>query len=527
MMTAQLRRLRLKSFCTALVLAACSGTPGTTPPAQNPHLAAGLVITMQLAATDQTAYVALVPGTIDSGTTATIVNVASGARRTTAVVDGGFDPVGVPANFGDTLSISVATSTGAVVVAEVVAAARPPHVIRVSPAKSQIDVPVNTNLTVVFSEPVNAGTLTSATMQLRQGTTTVPGTIAIDPASPWLATFTPTQPLVPAAAYTFTVTGAITDPSGLTLDAPITSTFVTADPQPVAAVVVTPRSIEFAGQTQLTAIAKDAAGNALPGGRFVWTSSNPQIASVDSTGLVTAVPQEMGTVTITATVGGRGGIAVLKADCANLALQCLAGSFARGVRTISGTISQLMPDGTRQPVPNATYYEWFYVLNFPVPSSYMYSRGPLQTDANGRFSMDSVQDGVAVVDLVVGFDQPCTTVANTIGHDAVMNVTVVDQAHPLPQFATAPPALSGTVTQMVNGTLVPVIGALVQVTTAEDVVVAVTHADSAGHYSICNLPFSELYFGENLSLSATKPFYGAFTPLLPLKAGGTRDIIVP
>ena len=140
-MTAQLRRLRLKSFFTALVVAACSGTPGTTPPAQNPHLAAGLVITMQLAATDQTAYVALVPGTIDGGTTATIVNVASGARRTTAVLDGGFDPVAVPANFGDTLSISVATSTGAVVIAEVVAAARPPHVIRVSPAKSQIDVP--------------------------------------------------------------------------------------------------------------------------------------------------------------------------------------------------------------------------------------------------------------------------------------------------------------------------------------------------------------------------------------------------
>jgi hypothetical protein len=129
---------------------------------------------------------------------------------------------------------------------------------------------------------------------------------------------------------------------------------------------------------------------------------------------------------------------------------------------------------------------------------------------------------------VTGFDQPCTASANTIGHNAVTNVTVVDPAHPLPPFATTQPAVSGTISQMVNGTLVPVIGAIVQATPPDDdIPLAITHADSAGHYSLCNLPFSERYFGQTIELSASKPVFGAFTLPVLLTGPGTVDIIVP
>jgi hypothetical protein len=499
----------------------------------DPVLAAALNVTMTAGAGDQVAYVALTPETIDAGSTATITDRATGVERSVSVINGGFDPVAMPATSGDTLVVSVATTGGQVVVAAVVARPHPPHVVRVDPPKDQVDVPVNTHLTIVFNEPVNAGTVTSATVQLRQGSTTVPGTIAVDPTAPWLATFTPDQPLAAGATYTVTVTGAIADATGETLDAPTTISFTIVDQVPVSAVVVTPGSIEFTGQTQLAATATDAAGNILAGRSFTWESSDTNVASVDSTGLVTAVPQVMGSVTITVTAGGQSARATLTTDCADLTLECVSGVFASGLRTISGTINQMMPDGRAQPVPNATYYLWFFVRNIPKGTSSSYVRGPRQTDANGHFSMDSVQDGRAVVTEVAGFDQPCTAIANTIGRNAEMDVTVVDPAHPLPQFATGQSVVSGTVSRtLIDGTIVPVIGAAIMATSGADfngdnITVALTHSDSGGRFALCSLPFPDPYYGPTIQLWTAKSAAGPFTPSTQVTGPGTVDIIIP
>jgi uncharacterized protein (TIGR03437 family) len=57
---------------------------------------------------------------------------------------------------------------------------------------------------------------------------------------------------------------------------------------------------------QFTATALDAANQVVPGASFIWTSSNPAIATVNSSGLATGAG--IGTVTITATTGnGAGG----------------------------------------------------------------------------------------------------------------------------------------------------------------------------------------------------------------------------
>ena len=81
-------------------------------------------------------------------------------------------------------------------------------------------------------------------------------------------------------------------------------------PGEAASVVVTPNSATLValGETvHLTASAQDGNGNTVSGKTFTWSSSNQGVATVSSTGLVTAV--DNGLVTITATTGGVGGTA--------------------------------------------------------------------------------------------------------------------------------------------------------------------------------------------------------------------------
>ena len=88
---------------------------------------------------------------------------------------------------------------------------------------------------------------------------------------------------------------------------------------PVATVLVTlPNRVLALGQTtQATAAPADSFGNALAGRAVTWASSNPGVATVSPTGLVTAVTQ--GTATITATSGGVTGSAPLNAGGGSLA----------------------------------------------------------------------------------------------------------------------------------------------------------------------------------------------------------------
>jgi Bacterial Ig-like domain (group 2) len=66
-------------------------------------------------------------------------------------------------------------------------------------------------------------------------------------------------------------------------------------------------SLGVSSTTQLSATAYDARGDAEPGASFTWSSSNPAVATVSSSGLVTGVSN--GHATITATSGSRVGTA--------------------------------------------------------------------------------------------------------------------------------------------------------------------------------------------------------------------------
>ena len=73
----------------------------------------------------------------------------------------------------------------------------------------------------------------------------------------------------------------------------------------VNSITVTPTTASIqTGQTQLfVATAKDAGGNPIPGVVFAWNSSDPTVASIDSTGIATAGPSA-GTTLVTASAEG-------------------------------------------------------------------------------------------------------------------------------------------------------------------------------------------------------------------------------
>src|SRR2546430_3983477 len=86
-----------------------------------------------------------------------------------------------------------------------------------------------------------------------------------------------------------------------------------APPAAVASVDLTPASATVpVGQTgQLTAIPRDANGNALSGPTVTWTSSNTSVATASNAGLASAVAA--GSATITATSEGKGATASITA----------------------------------------------------------------------------------------------------------------------------------------------------------------------------------------------------------------------
>jgi uncharacterized protein YjdB len=103
---------------------------------------------------------------------------------------------------------------------------------------------------------------------------------------------------------------------------------VTVAPVPVASVAVSPATATvLAGNTvQLAATPKAADGDPLAGRTVTWTSSNPAVATVNSSGLVTAVAA--GTVTITATCEGKSGTATITVTTVPVASVTVAPSSA-------------------------------------------------------------------------------------------------------------------------------------------------------------------------------------------------------
>jgi uncharacterized protein YjdB len=180
-----------------------------------------------------------------------------------------------------------ATSEGQSGTAAVTVVFVPVASVTVSPASATLGIGQKVQLTATPKD-ASGNPLSGRVITWSSGNTTV-------------ATVSVSGLVTASAAGSATITATSEGQSG--------TSAVTAIVVPVASVTVSPASasVVIGGATQLTAVAKDSAGNTLAGRTMTWSSSNALIATVTSAGLVAGVAA--GSATITATSEGKSGTA--------------------------------------------------------------------------------------------------------------------------------------------------------------------------------------------------------------------------
>jgi hypothetical protein len=151
-----------------------------------------------------------------------------GSSVTGPVLDGGVDPLAVPALAGDELDVEVVGADGKslATVAARVPVFRGPVVVRTDPGANKRDVPLNAVISVVFSEPVDSATLAKGITLRLQGNV-VPVRIGFVDGSDSEIEVVPTEPLLPLTDYQLIVDGAVLDLDGDPLADPVTISFTT------------------------------------------------------------------------------------------------------------------------------------------------------------------------------------------------------------------------------------------------------------------------------------------------------------
>ncbi len=123
-----------------------------------------------------------------------------------------------------------------------------------------------------------------------------------------VVTWSSSNPMAASVSNAGVVTGVATGTTTITASSEgrTTTAAVVVKPGAAASVAVTPTpvSVRLDRSVQLSASAKDAYGNAVTGRAFTWKSSDTGLATVTSSGLVSANDKKTGAVTITATLDG-------------------------------------------------------------------------------------------------------------------------------------------------------------------------------------------------------------------------------
>jgi hypothetical protein len=184
------------------------------------------------------AYVSLPPGSLPDGEHVTIQNRRSGTDAATAMWDGGFDPVPVEAAVGDTLDLEfrLAGSGGPVHVSHIVPLSRGPVVVRTDPPPRRRDVPLNAVLAIVFSEPIDAQSVTTESVRLLRDGSPVSGAVTLVPGSPFRVELAPDELLEPLTDYVLVVTTEVHDLDGDALEEELRVEFTTESNEGLALV---------------------------------------------------------------------------------------------------------------------------------------------------------------------------------------------------------------------------------------------------------------------------------------------------
>ena len=259
-----------------------------------------------IAAAERIVYVSLPSGAHIGGRTALVRNTARGPTFSQPMIDGGFDPVAIPAGVGDTIAIDI--QDGPLVLASIrraVPRRRSPRVVRTNPPKGKRDVALNSRMTIIFSEPVDAATLTTSSVTLTRGGATIAGSVEVL-AGGLAAEFVPSSPLAARADYQLNVTRAVGDADGDALEQDVTVQFQTGTTSrpavtsvEVAPPVATLEMGDVLGDSvQLVASIRTSQGVATDR-EVIWSTSDARVAIVFGDGLVMARNPGLATIAVT------------------------------------------------------------------------------------------------------------------------------------------------------------------------------------------------------------------------------------
>ena len=176
---------------------------------------------------DALTYVSLPPESFSGNGTGGITNLATQAWRGVTIVDGGFDPVAIPATVGDVLLITLNVPNQFEQLTSEVPAKKAPVVVRTSLPKGKVAVPLKVVPLIVFSEPVEPRTVTSETIKVLLGGQPVDGSLTLS-AERLRVEFTPAEALAPHRTYTLVITTGVADLSGDPLEQEVALSFTTA-----------------------------------------------------------------------------------------------------------------------------------------------------------------------------------------------------------------------------------------------------------------------------------------------------------
>ena len=272
---------------TATITATCEGQTGTTPVTVSSVPVASVVVapsaanilvggTVQLTATakDSTATVLAGRGITWSSLNPSVATVS---------------PTGLATGVAAGTATITATSEGK----------------NASAAVAVANVPV---ASVVIS-PTTAIVLAGASAQLVATAKDAAGNVLSGRSITWASSAPAAATVSSAGLVTGVAAGGVTITA--TSEGKTGSAAVTVQLVPVAAVAVSPAStsVPVGAMVQLSATAKDSAGNPLAGRVVTWASSTPTVAAVNGSGLVTGVTG--GSATITAASGGKTGTSAI------------------------------------------------------------------------------------------------------------------------------------------------------------------------------------------------------------------------
>ena len=207
------------------------------------------------------------------------------------------------------------------------------------------------------------------------------------------------------------VTGRIGEVQG---QATVTVTPLPPGPVPVVAVSVHPNSASVdIGQTlQLTVTSTDAAGNNISGRAVAWATNAPAVATVSSTGLVTALGE--GTAIIEATSEGQTGALALSVTTATDPDIVVTIALPMGNIPVGDTLSVVATARSLFPITN--------VMVTAGGQQLALTYGVIGVGPSGRLSMAWIGT-MNLASLRFGQYDLVVTATDILGHHGVMSVT--------------------------------------------------------------------------------------------------------